>query len=273
MVSVFCLNTMKKLLLLTAVACCAPVVSPVARAREQAVNVYASHVSLSFPEPDEEVGPFSGNRDAMEVTLGFRAPDGYQFLPNEGKFRIWVKDAAGGTRHAELDSFLTRISSSGTSAKCPVRMQERLPFPLELDGAVRMKVAEGIQVLPAQEFEARKGVKFKAEGLEITVEDVMGQGKEFSKIKLGFQDTLDVKEITLTDEQGGRLDVQAVSKGSNCVTGVPSSCVYTYVVKKMPSRMKASVVVHKGAETLVVPVKLTVDLNAPSMQAADGGGQ
>lgn len=141
-----------------------------------------------------------------------------------------------------------------------------LAFPLELDGAVRMKIYKGVQVLPAQEVEVRKGAKFKVEGMEITVDEVMGQGKEFSKIKLGFQDTLNVKEIRLTDEQGARLDVQAVSKGSNCITGAVPSCAYAYVVKKMPARIKAAVVVNKGLEPIVVPVKVTV--NAPARQEA-----
>lgn len=266
MVGLFYLNTMKTPLLLIAVACLLPVISHVACAQMQAVNVYVSHVSISFPDPfpdpDEGSGFFKGEKDVMEITLGFVAPEGYRFLENEGKFKIGVKDAAGIARQAEFDSFSTRISSLGTSAKSPLRLKDRLAFPLELDGMVRMKVYEGVEVLPAQELEVRKGAKFKVEGMEITVEEVMGRGKEFSKIKFGFQDTLNVKEIRLTDEQGGRLDVQAVSKGSNCIMGAVPSCAYTYIVKKMPARMKAAVVVNKGIETVIVPVKVTVNIPA-----------
>lgn len=272
MVSLFYLNTMKKPLLPIAVACLLPVVSHVASARVQAVDVYVSRVSMSFPDPfpdpAEGNGFFKGEKDVMEITLGFVAPEGYRFLENEGVFKIGVKDAAGVAQQARFDSLLTRISPSGASAQCPVRLKKRLAFPLELDGAVKMKVYEGVRDLPAQMFDVRKGAKFKVEDMEITVEEVMGRDKEFSKIKFGFQDTLNVKEIRLTDEQGGRLDVQAVSKGPNCITGAVPSCAYTYVMKKMPARMKAVVVVNKGTETVVVPVKVTVDMNAPSKQGA-----
>lgn len=82
-------------------------------------------------------------------------------------------------------------------------LEERLAFPLELDGAVRMSVAEGVRRLSAQEFEARKGTEFKAGGMEFTVEEAMGHGKEFSRMKLGFKDRMNVKEIIRTEDQSG----------------------------------------------------------------------
>lgn len=76
MVSLFLLNIMKTPLLPAAVACSLPVLSHVACAQPDAVNVYVSGVSLSFPDPAGVDDMFNKNKDAAEVMLGFVAPRG-----------------------------------------------------------------------------------------------------------------------------------------------------------------------------------------------------
>lgn len=80
-------------------------------------------------------------------------------------------------------------------------------FPLKLDGVVKMKVCEGSRTLPGQEFDVRKGAKFKVEGMEITVKDAKEQGKASGELSVEFKDTLNVEEITLTDAEGGKVRI------------------------------------------------------------------
>ncbi|WP_302014663.1 hypothetical protein [uncultured Akkermansia sp.] len=253
---------MKKLLLLTAVACCVPVVSPVARA--QAVNVYVSKVSVLFPDPAGVDDISSQNQYAVEVMLGFVAPQGCQFIKDDGKSKVGVTDGLGAKRNAEVNKFFTYVPDSGAFAKCPLRLKQLPVFPLKLDGVVEMKISEGTKALPAQAFDARKGAKFKVEGMEITVNEVTDQGKAFGQLELKFKNTLDVKEITLTDDQGGKLDSRCISTFSTTFPGSVPSTTCIYKIRNMPARMKAVVSVNKGVKDIDVPVKLTVDLNTPA---------
>lgn len=254
---------MKTPLLLVAVACCLPAVSDVARAQADAVKVYLSGVSLSFPDPAGVDDMFSMNKNAIEMTLGFVAPKGSQFVKGNEKSSIGVTDARGEREEGKLEGFFTRIPDSGAFAKCPLQLKRKLAFPLKLDGVARMKVSEGTRALPAREFNVEKGAKFKVDGMEVTVKDATGQGNASGKLELEFKDTLNVEDITLTDEKDGKLDARCVSKSSFSFGSVPSR-TYTYEVKRMPSKMKAVVSVSKGVKTIDVPVKMTVDLNAPS---------
>lgn len=260
----FHLNMMKKPLLLTAVACCACAVSHVARAQKaEPVNVYVSGVSVSFPDPDGVDDMFTKNNKAVEVVLGFVAPRGCKFVKGGENSQLEVTDGRGARTKAKFDNFFTRIGDSGAFAKHTLRLKQRPVFPLKLDGVVKMKVSEGTVTLPGQEFDARKGAKFKVEGMEITVKAAKGQGKASGEVELEFNDTLNVEEITLTDAKGGKLEVMGVSKSWFSMGSVPSR-TYAYQVKNMPAKMKAAVVVNKGVKTMDIPVKVTVDLNAPA---------
>lgn len=259
---------MKKPLLLTAVACCACAVSHVAHARKaDPVNVYVSGVSLSFPDPAGVDDMFSRNKKAVEVVLGFVAPKGCKFVSGGEDSRIGVTDGRGVRTEARFNNFFTRIADSGAFAKHSLELKQRPVFPLKLDGVVKMKVSEGTETFPGQEFDVRKGAKFKVEGMEITVKDAKGHGKASGEVELEFNDTLNVEEITLTDAKGGKLEVMGVSKSSFSMGSVPSR-TYAYQVKNMPAKMKAAVVVNKGVKTMDIPVKVTVDLNAPAKQGA-----
>lgn len=98
--------------------------------------------------------------------------------------------------------------------------------------------------------------------------DARGIGKADGELELLFNDTHRVKEITLTDTKGGKLEISSWSKSSfNFGSAVPSSS-YTYQVKNMPAKMKVEVVVNKGVKTVDVPVKVTVDVNAPAGKGA-----
>lgn len=263
-VSSFLLNMMKKPLLLTAVACCACAVSHVARAQKaEPVNVYVSGVSVSFPDPDGVDDMFTKNNKAVEVVLGFVASKGCKFVKGGEDSQLEVTDGRGVRTKAKFDNFFTRIADSGAFAKHSLGLEQRPVFPLKLDGVVKMKVSEGTVTLPGQEFDARKGAKFKVEGMEITVKAAKDHGKTSGEVELEFKDTLNVEEITLTDAKGGKLDVMDVSKSSFSFGSVPS-CTYTYQVKNMPAKMKAVVAVNKGVKTMDIPVKVAVDLNAPA---------
>lgn len=263
-VSSFLLNMMKKPLLLTAVACCACAVSHVARAQKaEPVNVYVSGVSVSFPDPAGVDDIFNKNKKAVEVVLGFVAPRGCKFVKGGEDSQLEVTDGRGARTKAKFDNFFTRIGDSGAFAKHTLGLEQRPVFPLKLGGVVKMKVSEGTVTLPGQEFDARKGAKFKVEGMEITVKAAKGQGKASGEVELEFNDTLNVEEITLTDAKGGKLEVMGVSKSWFSMGSVPSR-TYTYQVKNMPAKMKAAVVVNKGVKTMDIPVKVTVDLSAPA---------
>lgn len=263
-VGLFLLNMMKKPLLLIAVACCACAVSHVARAQKaEPVNVYVSGVSVSFPDPDGVDDMFTKNNKAVEVVLGFVAPRGCKFVKGGEDSQLEVTDGRGARTKAKFDNFFTRIGDSGAFAKHTLGLEQRPVFPLKLDGVVKMKVSEGTVTLPGQEFDARKGAKFKVEGMEITVKAAKGQGKASGEVELEFNDTLNVEEITLTDAKGGKLEVMGVSKSWFSMGSVPSR-TYTYQVKNMPAKMKAAVVVNKGVKTMDIPVKVTVDLSAPA---------
>lgn len=263
-VGLFLLNMMKKPLLLIAVACCACAVSHVARAQKaEPVNVYVSGVSVSFPDPAGVDDIFNKNKKAVEVVLGFVAPRGCKFVKGGEDSQLEVTDGRGARTKAKFDNFFTRIGDSGAFAKHTLGLEQRPVFPLKLGGVVKMKVSEGTVTLPGQEFDARKGAKFKVEGMEITVKAAKGQGKASGEVELEFNDTLNVEEITLTDAKGGKLEVMGVSKSWFSMGSVPSR-TYTYQVKNMPAKMKAAVVVNKGVKTMDIPVKVTVDLNAPA---------
>lgn len=263
-VSSFLLNMMKKPLLLTAVACCACAVSHVARAQKaEPVNVYVSGVSVSFPDPAGVDDIFNKNKKAVEVVLGFVAPRGCKFVKGGEDSQLEVTDGRGARTKAKFDNFFTRIGDSGAFAKHTLGLEQRPVFPLKLGGVVKMKVSEGTVTLPGQEFDARKGAKFKVEGMEITVKAAKGQGKASGEVELEFNDTLNVEEITLTNAKGGKLEVMGVSKSWFSMGSVPSR-TYTYQVKNMPAKMKAAVVVNKGVKTMDIPVKVTVDLSAPA---------
>lgn len=263
-VGLFLLNMMKKPLLLIAVACCACAVSHVARAQKaEPVNVYVSGVSVSFPDPAGVDDIFNKNKKAVEVVLGFVAPRGCKFVKGGEDSQLEVTDGRGARTKAKFDNFFTRIGDSGAFAKHTLGLEQRPVFPLKLDGVVKMKVSEGTATLPGQEFDARKGAKFKVEGMEITVKAAKGQGKASGEVELEFNDTLNVEEITLTDAKGGKLEVMGVSKSWFSMGSVPSR-TYTYQVKNMPAKMKAAVVVNKGVKTMDIPVKVTVDLSAPA---------
>lgn len=263
-VGLFLLNMMKKPLLLIAVACCACAVSHVARAQKaEPVNVYVSGVSVSFPDPAGVDDMFTKNNKAVEVVLGFVAPRGCKFVKGGEDSQLEVTDGRGARTKAKFDNFFTRIGDSGAFAKHSLGLEQRPVFPLKLDGVVKMKVSEGTVTLPGQEFDARKGAKFKVEGMEITVKAAKGQGKASGEVELEFNDTLNVEEITLTDAKGGKLEVMGVSKSWFSMGSVPSR-TYTYQVKNMPAKMKAAVVVNKGVKTMDIPVKVAVDLSAPA---------
>lgn len=263
-VGLFLLNMMKKPLLLTAVACCACAVSHVARAQKaEPVNVYVSGVSVSFPDPAGVDDMFTKNNKAVEVVLGFVAPRGCKFVKGGEDSQLEVTDGRGARTKAKFDNFFTRIGDSGAFAKHSLGLEQRPVFPLKLGGVVKMKVSEGTVTLPGQEFDARKGAKFKVEGMEITVKAAKGQGKASGEVELEFNDTLNVEEITLTDAKGGKLEVMGVSKSWFSMGSVPSR-TYTYQVKNMPAKMKAAVVVNKGVKTMDIPVKVAVDLSAPA---------
>lgn len=263
-VGLFLLNMMKKPLLLIAVACCACAVSHVARAQKaEPVNVYVSGVSVSFPDPAGVDDIFNKNKKAVEVVLGFVAPRGCKFVKGGEDSQLEVTDGRGARTKAKFDNFFTRIGDSGAFAKHTLGLEQRPVFPLKLGGVVKMKVSEGTVTLPGQEFDARKGAKFKVEGMEITVKAAKGQGKASGEVELEFNDTLNVEEITLTDAKGGKLEVMGVSKSWFSMGSVPSR-TYTYQVKNMPAKMKAAVVVNKGVKTMDIPVKVTVDLSAPA---------
>lgn len=263
-VGLFLLNMMKKPLLLIAVACCVCAVSHVARAQKaEPVNVYVSGVSVSFPDPAGVDDIFNKNKKAVEVVLGFVAPRGCKFVKGGEDSQLEVTDGRGARTKAKFDNFFTRIGDSGAFAKHTLGLEQRPVFPLKLGGVVKMKVSEGIVTLPGQEFDARKGAKFKVEGMEITVKAAKGQGKASGEVELEFNDTLNVEEITLTDAKGGKLEVMGVSKSWFSMGSVPSR-TYTYQVKNMPAKMKAAVVVNKGVKTMDIPVKVTVDLSAPA---------
>lgn len=263
-VGLFLLNMMKKPLLLIAVACCACAVSHVARAQKaEPVNVYVSGVSVSFPDPAGVDDMFTKNNKAVEVVLGFVAPRGCKFVKGGEDSQLEVTDGRGARTKAKFDNFFTRIGDSGAFAKHSLGLEQRPVFPLKLGGVVKMKVSEGTVTLPGQEFDARKGAKFKVEGMEITVKAAKGQGKASGEVELEFNDTLNVEEITLTDAKGGKLEVMGVSKSWFSMGSVPSR-TYTYQVKNMPAKMKAAVVVNKGVKTMDIPVKVTVDLSAPA---------
>lgn len=263
-VGLFLLNMMKKPLLLIAVACCACAVSHVARAQKaEPVNVYVSGVSVSFPDPAGVDDIFNKNKKAVEVVLGFVAPRGCKFVKGGEDSQLEVTDGRGARTKAKFDNFFTRIGDSGAFAKHSLGLEQRPVFPLKLGGVVKMKVSEGTVTLPGQEFDARKGAKFKVEGMEITVKAAKGQGKASGEVELEFNDTLNVEEITLTDAKGGKLEVMGVSKSWFSMGSVPSR-TYTYQVKNMPAKMKAAVVVNKGVKTMDIPVKVTVDLSAPA---------
>lgn len=264
MVSLSGPNMMKTPLLLVAVTCCLPVVSHVARASGQAVNVYVSQVSVSYPDPAGVDDMSSRNKDAVEVTLGFLPPKGCQFIKVSKKSQLDVTDALGVKKKAEFDSFFSNIPDSGAFAKCPLRLKEKLAFPIKLEGTVKMKVSEGTKIFTSPEFDVRKGTVFKVEGMDVTVKDVAGQGKDSGKLELEFKNTLNVKDITLTDGEGGKLEAWRVSYGSSSFFGSAPTCTYRYEVKKMPARMKAGVVVNKAPKIIDIPVKMTVDLNAPA---------
>lgn len=255
---------MKTPLLLAAVACCLPVVSQVAHAQAEAVNVYVSDVSVSFPDPAGADDIFSRNKPVMEVTLGMMAPKGCQFIKTSGKSRLDVTDARGVKKKVEFDGFFANIPDSGAFAKCPLRFQERLAFPLKLDGTVKMNVSEGTKIFTSPEFEARKGASFKVEGMDVTVKDAAGQGKDSGEVELEFKNTLNVKDITLTDGKGGKLEASRASYGSSSFFGATPTCTYRYDVKKMPAKMKAEFAVNKGVKTIDIPIKVTVDMNAPA---------
>ena len=155
----------------------------------------------------------------------------------------------------------------GAFAKHSLRLKQKPVFPLKLDGVVNMKVSEGSRTFPGQEFDARKGAKFKVEGMEITVKDAKDHGKASGEVELEISDTLHVEEITLTDAEGSKLEIPGVSKSSFSFGSVPSR-TYTYQVKNMPAKMKATVVASKGVKAMDVPVKVTVDLNAPPKKGA-----
>ncbi len=261
------LDMMKKTLLPTAVACFLPAVSQVACASGQTVNVYVSQVSLSFPDPAGVDDMFNRNKDAVEVVLGFVAPKGCKFVSGGEDSKIGVTDGSGVRKEAEFNNFFTRIADSGAFAKHSMRLKRNPVFPLKLDGVVKMKVSEGSRAFPGQKFEVRKGVKFKVEGMEITVKDAKDHGKASGEVELEFNDTLHVEEITLTDAEGGKLEIPGVSKSSFSFGSVPCR-TYTYQVKNMPAKMKAAVVASKGVKTMDVPVKVTVDLNAPAKKGA-----
>ncbi|WP_295926293.1 hypothetical protein [uncultured Akkermansia sp.] len=255
---------MKKPLLLIAVACCACAVSHVARAQKaEPVNVYVSGVSVSFPDPAGVDDIFNKNKKAVEVVLGFVAPRGCKFVKGGEDSQLEVTDGRGARTKAKFDNFFTRIGDSGAFAKHTLGLEQRPVFPLKLGGVVKMKVSEGTVTLPGQEFDARKGAKFKVEGMEITVKAAKGQGKASGEVELEFNDTLNVEEITLTNAKGGKLEVMGVSKSWFSMGSVPSR-TYTYQVKNMPAKMKAAVVVNKGVKTMDIPVKVTVDLSAPA---------
>jgi hypothetical protein len=263
-VGLFLLNMMKKPLLLIAVACCACAVSHVARAQKaEPVNVYVSGVSVSFPDPAGVDDIFNKNKKAVEVVLGFVAPRGCKFVKGGEDSQLEVTDGRGARTKAKFDNFFTRIGDSGAFAKHTLGLEQRPVFPLKLGGVVKMKVSEGTVTLPGQEFDARKGAKFKVEGMEITVKAAKGQGKASGEVELEFNDTLNVEEITLTNAKGGKLEVMGVSKSWFSMGSVPSR-TYTYQVKNMPAKMKAAVVVNKGVKTMDIPVKVTVDLSAPA---------
>lgn len=263
-VGLFLLNMMKKPLLLIAVACCACAVSHVARAQKaEPVNVYVSGVSVSFPDPAGVDDMFTKNNKAVEVVLGFVAPRGCKFVKGGEDSQLEVTDGRGARIKAKFDNFFTRIGDSGAFAKHSLGLEQRPVFPLKLGGVVKMKVSEGTVTLPGQEFDARKGAKFKVKGMEITVKAAKGQGKASGEVELEFNDTLNVEEITLTDAKGGKLEVMGVSKSWFSMGSVPSR-TYTYQVKNMPAKMKAAVVVNKGVKTMDIPVKVTVDLSAPA---------
>ena len=260
-------NMMKKTLLPTAVACFLGAVSQIACASGQAVNVYVSQVSLSFPDPAGVDDMFNRNKDAVEVVLGFVAPKGCKFVKGGEDSQLEVTDGRGARTKAKFDNFFTRIADSGAFAKHSLRLKQKPVFPLKLDGVVNMKVSKGSRTFPGQEFDARKGAKFKVEGMEITVKDAKDHGKASGEVELEFSDTLHVEEITLTDAEGGKLEIPGVSKSSFSFGSVPSR-TYTYQVKNMPAKMKATVVASKGVKAMDVPVKVTVDLNAPPKKGA-----
>ncbi len=262
-------DMMRKVLSLTAVACFLPAVFQVACAGEQAVNVYVSQVSISYPDPAGVDDLFSKNKAPVEVVLGFVAPRGCQFVSGgKDSTTIGVTDASGSRKEAAFDNFFTRIEDSGAFAKHVLKLKQRPVFPLKLDGVVNMKVSEGTKTFQSQEFDVRRGVKFKVDGLEITVNDARGIGKADGELELLFNDTHRVKEITLTDTKGGKLEVTSWSKSSTSFDPAVSTHFYTYQVKNMPAKMKVEVVVNKGVKTVDVPVKVTVDVNAPAGKGA-----
>jgi len=260
---------MRKILSLTAVACFLPAVFQVACAGDQAVNVYVSQVSISYPDPAGVDDMFSRNKAAVEIVLGFVAPKGCKLVSGgKDSTTIGVTDASGSRKEAEFDNFCTRIEDSGAFAKHFLQLKQRPVFPLKLDGVVNMKVSEGTKTFSSQEFDVRKGVKFKVEGMEITVNDARGMGTADGELELLFNDTLHVKEIKLTDTKGGKLEIPSWSKSSSSFGSAAPSRSYTYVVKNMPDKMKVAVVVNKGVKNVDVPVKVTVDVNAPAGKGA-----
>lgn len=255
---------MKKPLLLTAVACC---VCAISHAQANPVDVYVSGVSLSFPDPAGVDDIFNRNKDAVEVVLGFVAPKGCKFVSSGEDSQIGVTDGSGARKEAEFNNFFSRIADSGAFAKHSLKLKQRPVFPLKLDGVIKMKVSEGTKTFPGQEFDVRKGAKFKVEGMEITVKDAKNQGNAAGEVELEFKDTLHVEEITLTDAAGGKLEVQKVSQSAFSLGSVPTR-TYTYQVKNMPAKMKATVEVNKDVKTMDIPVKVTVDVNAPAKLGA-----
>lgn len=245
---------MKPQLLIAAMACCLPVVSNVARAQAKAMDVYVSDISVAYPDPAGVKDPFKSHMGVVNITFGVVAPKGQKFVKNQGDTTIDTTDAAGGGQKAKINLFFTRLGGGGEFAKFPLVLEKMPVFPLKLDGVVKMKVSEGTKELPAQAFEVKNGAKFKVENMEVTVKDVTGQG-----LSLEFKDTLNVDQITLTDEKGGKLDAQ-----NSMTSSFGSTRTKTYQVKNMPAKMKAVFAVSKGVKTVDVPMKMTVDLNNPA---------
>lgn len=101
---------MKTPLLLTAVACCACVVSPVAHALGRPVNVYVSGVSVSYPDPAGVDDLFNKNKNAAEVMLGFVAPKGCKFVSGRtGKLALRIAAASNGTPNSTVSFPVLRI--------------------------------------------------------------------------------------------------------------------------------------------------------------------
>lgn len=259
---------MKTQLLITAAACLVPAFSHMSSAQEKAVDVYISSITQSFPDPAGVDDIFNNSKDSVEVTLGLVAPKGMKFIKGDGRFKIGVTDAASARKMADFNSFLTHIPDSGAFAKCPLRVKGSPAFPLKLDGVVKMTVSTGTQALPAQDVDVRKGSQFTVNGMVITVKDVEKQGKASAQVTLEFKDTLNVEDITFSDEKGAPLDAECISKGRVSIVSkgnfdmeaVPK-CSRIYRMKEMPAKMKAVVVVNKGTKTIDVPLKMTVDVS------------